>query len=450
MAHITTLWSIGGQNYIGFVSCLLLTIVRTVLRMFSLSVIRVLGEFSVVLLHILNAMHEQMLQHAPSSVLTVSLLSLAGLEAHMRRHVQQGARAAANSESAAGMAADTATTLSARHSMSTRHMAQDRPLLFSAAASSSPLRIRWCTSWTEATCDVPPVRAFYMPSLTWLHTLGTDEQRQQLVAEMLHGDGRGVVLYPPVTWDALLESKPDVYKRFHALMLPTRWVSLASVNNSLSRLARELLKDQRDGDYYVKVSTAAVQRLCKASISALPQQLAHVAVHVLLHVQGGFSFAGHCASRIRVQDGRCHKLAADLRRFVSEQHQLCVGIQPFIAGFEQFELRTWLVLDHATQRWRPSLTIKTSHSASEGMTAELYQPLHGSALRIADLVEHMLVDHADFFERARLLGIPALRVDCGYDEATHRAFFSEFACAGDASMWSEVHGQVKLHAVRML
>jgi len=93
-----------------------------------------------------------------------------------------------------------------------------------------------------------------------------------------------------------------------------------------------------------------------------------------------------------------------------------------------------------THRWRHVLTIKTQIAMEGAVWAEQFQPMHGPGLRVAALIDNMLEERAPFFEELRRLGLPALRIDCGFDEATQRPFFNEFS-ACEAYMWSELHGQ---------
>jgi len=217
----------------------------------------------------------------------------------------------------------------------------------------------------------------------------------------------GATLWPPTSWEEILENKDQIYTKFNKFMLRARWVKLDAVQGSVEKLAAGLLSFCRlDGEYFIK---------------------------------GSLSCAKTCGTSVKVVGGRCPELVEILRKWVDEMHQRCVGIQSFMPGFDRLELRTWLVPDSVARRWRPALTIKTELLPT-GLSAELYQPLHGAGLRVAQLVDEMLAEHAPFFEQLRQMGIPALRVDCGYDSASEKAFFNEFA-AVEAWIWSEVHGQ---------
>jgi hypothetical protein len=233
----------------------------------------------------------------------------------------------------------------------------------------------------------------------------------QLLSQLL--DPCGARVWPPLAWDAILEHKDKIFSRLNKYMLKALWVSVAAVNHSLPRLAEALLG------------------FCRRLNPNAPY-----------FIKGSFSFGGICAKRVVVEDGGCSELLPLLAHFVQAEHQHAVGIQPYVEGFEAFELRTWLIADaQARLKRRPALTVRTGITSDRYMAAEQFQPLHGPGLRVAQLVDDMLIECADFFEQLLALKLPALRVDCGWDPVAQRAFFNEFSAAGDANMWSEVHGQ---------
>jgi len=348
------------------------------------------NEFSVVLLHLLSALHDHLLQQ-PGFSLVVTMLSKQAL----RDEVDERIQCSAAQPGAASSSAE----------------AHGQPLLFSALSASpshSPLRLRWCRSWSEATRVFPP-RVVYLPSLMWLIEDCSFEQAGRYASAMLHEVGATV--WPPFSWEAMVEHKDKIYSQFNKFMLPARWVKMDAVEGSVERLASSLLgfcyqQGRGDGRYFIK---------------------------------GSLSCGKICGKEITITDGQCPELVEVLREWVEKQHQTAFGIQPFMPGFDEFELRTWLVADRVAGRWRSALTIKTQFAHGVA-TVELYQPIHGKGLRIAQLVDDMLLQRASFFEQLLQLGLPALRVDCGYDDAGKRAFFSEFA-ACQASMWTEVHDQ---------
>ena len=363
----------------------------------------VVSEFTIQLLHLLSALHDHLAQR-PGSTLTVTMLTRQGLRDEVTRRLN-------SADSASSSAPPPAAASSAASSAAPAATDDTQPLLFSADATDSPLRLRWCNSWSHAVHVSTPARVIYLPSLMWLGDDCPPEQAERLLTSML-GEV-GATLWPPTSWEAMVEHKDKVYARFNKFMLPARWVAVSAVQGSVERLAASLLgfcsqQGRGDGRYFIK---------------------------------GSFSFAKLCGRCITVAGGQCPELLEVLRTWVDEGHQTAIGIQPFMPGFDEFELRTWLVADQVTGRWRSALTIKTQ-MAEQGnaMSTELYQPMHGAGLRIAQLVDDMLSERAPFFDELLQLGLPALRVDCGYDHAGQRAFFSEFS-ACDAFMWSEVHGQ---------
>lgn len=354
------------------------------------------GEFSLVLLHILHELHEQLLMREQAN-LTVSILSVDGFKL-----------LAKESEMQTDSTALVSTKTAAASSRASKH-SPGHPLLFSAAEKprESRLLLCWCNTWREATA-APSPRVIYLPSLMWLTSHATRVQQQTLVRQML--TPLKATMWPPLEWDDKLENKDVVYSKFNKWMLPTRWIELTAADNDLQLLSQRLLMFcETDGDYFVK---------------------------------GSYSYAAKCAERIVVINGQCKKLAAILQRFVHSDFQHCVGIQPFVPGFDDLELRTWLVADSTSRKWRSALTLKTEVRLETGVfTASLFAPLHGPGLAVARLVDEMLDTNKQFFAEVMALGVPALRVDCGYHGGTEKAFFSEFSPAGNACMWTAVHHQ---------
>jgi hypothetical protein len=251
----------------------------------------VISEFTVVLLHLLSALHDRLLER-PGSSLVVTMLTRQALRDEVERRLSAGPSSSS---------ASTAPLSSSRDPKES----SPRPLLFSASATDSPLRLRWCNSWSDAVRVPSPPRVVYLPSLMWLREECSVEQAERLVTLML-GE-IGATLWPPVSWETMLEHKNNIYSRFNKFMLPARWVTLRAVNGDIARLGASLLGFCRtDGDYFIK---------------------------------GGFSYAKLCGQRITVTDGQCPELADVLRRWVDNAHQTAIGIQPFMPGFDEFELR---------------------------------------------------------------------------------------------------------------
>lgn len=350
------------------------------------------SEFSLVLLHVISALHDRLL-HLPGSSLVLTMLGQTALREEVaRRHSQPNRNSIFRSPEIAAAAADAPPP---------------PPLLFSAAAKDSPLLMRWSDSWNDAVCSSAPTRVLFLPSLFAFLKDCSLQKAEEHVSAML-GE-IGATLWPPTSWEAQLEHKDQIYAQFNGFMLPARWANV--VGGDTDKLAATLLDFCRvrgDGKYFVK---------------------------------GSVSCAKQCGKSIDVIGGKCSELAGVLRCWTDKMHQHCAGIQPFMPGFDAFELRTWLVPDQLTGRWRSGLTIRTQYMPNgHEVSSELSQPLHGKGLRVAALIDEMLEQQAVFFEALRQKGVPALRIDCGWDEANQRAFFSEFAVC-EAWMWTSTHGQ---------
>lgn len=347
-----------------------------------------MGEFSLKLLHLLISLR-QLARERPGMKLLVVMLKQRGIV----QELQTRLHGVTSEASAPATLQDFA------------------PLLFPGDRDDSPLRLRWCDTWPEASSvlSLAPVSALYLPSLTWLQQLGTIDLREHWMSTLLNELG-GATMWPPKEWDELAERKDRVYSIFNKFMLLARWVTLASCGGDVDTMATALLSfcNPRTGAYFVK---------------------------------GSYSSEARCARKIAVVGGKCPELVGVLREFINKHHQLCVGIQPFEPHFHQYEVRTWLVVDPETAAWRQTVVLHTNFVDDNHMlTAQQQQPMWGKGLRIAALVDAMLEERSDFFAHAHALGIPALRVDCGYT-AAGRAFLSEFAVAGDGCMWSDVHKQ---------
>jgi hypothetical protein len=344
----------------------------------------VVHEFTVTLLHLLDAMHDQLQKR--DGVMLVSMLCRTDLRSSLFEPAIGNAKQAQRGD----------------------------PLLMETGAKHSRIELRWCRDWRHVcTADIP-LGGVYLPSCFCLSSKGlhVDHDALQRFSKLLASSG-APRLWPPLSWDEMLERKDLIYSRLNKYMLPAQWVSLASVDNSIKRLEASILqwcKRRGDGFFWLK---------------------------------GRESCAKVCCCRITLKDG-CfvEDVAALLEGFVTIHQQIGVGVQKYCADLPLFELRTWLVADPFSRSWRSAVTIKTSWSNDGELHAELFQPLHGKGLLIAGLIDTMLSEKAEFFTQLLQSGIPALRVDCGYDSDPKepRAFLNEFA-ATTAWMWSELTGQ---------
>ena len=357
-------------------------------------------EFGLVLLHLLTALHDRLLQR-PGSSLEVMVLGQTAFREEVKRRIGSPPETRPRSNSIFGSPEQS--------DAASAPLPSPGPLLFSEGAKDSPIHLRWCASWDEATHGSNLPRVVFLPSLMWLHEDCTNQDAERHVGAML-GE-IGATLWPPTSWEEQLEHKDRIYAQFNKFMLPARWVKLANVEGSVEKLAATLLdfcKTRGDGKYFVK---------------------------------GSYSAAKLCGTSIDVIGGKCPELASILHGWVTKHHQHAAGIQPFMPSFDKFELRTWLVPDPVTGRWRNSLTVRTQLMPNGlDVMSDLSLPVHGKGLHIARLIDEMLAEHALFFEGLRQLGVPALRIDCGFNEAAQQPFFSEFA-ACEAWMWTGLHMQ---------
>ena len=341
------------------------------------------------LLHLLSLLHDRLL-HAGSTML-VSLLSATSLQNALPE----------------GFVASAAT--SAAHAS---------PLRFSSAAGApSPISLQWCTDWSQLVASAVPLRAIFLPSLFWLATEGNgcclDDKQVARLTHLL--DSLKIKLWPPPSWVQLLERKDRVYSVFNKYMLSSEFMLLERVGGDLSKIKQAFLQ----------WCTRQGKGCCC--------------------IKGVQSALGICVAQLSLKQGKfVEDVDAMLCDFVNKHHQAGVGVQQFMPGMDKFEIRTWLVWDPLSSpaKWRSVLSLKTSKAHDEMMHSEQLQPIHGPALHIANLIDTMLEAKADFFTRLHdELQMTALRMDCGFDDALQRPFFSEFAVAGDGALFTGTHQQ---------
>ena len=285
------------------------------------------------------------------------------------------------------------------------------PLLFAKKPFSSPISLQWCDSWQRVTASKPPLSALYLPSSFWLSSNGETvnplhvKRFQELLSQS------SIKLWPPLAWDQLVERKDIVYSRLHEFMLPAQWILFSAVGGDVSKMKNCLIRwcQQRgNGRYFLKG--------CETS-------------------------CGSCAEQITFSNGRFEEDVEKILREFQSDNQIGVGIQPFIPGFDSFEIRTFMVWDPFSKKWRSALTLKTALLLSKEFSVEQFAPLHGHGLLIAGMIDEMMEKRADFFKQIHDLGVPMLRIDCGFDGGNQRPFLSEFALAGDAQLWCSIHNQ---------
>ena len=333
-------------------------------------------------MHSLLGLHKQLLLHPSSKSLAVLLFPLVSLQA-CAEAIQRGERPA-------------------RSELAPKYL----PLLVDGQRSR--LRVLFCTRWADVA--VADIRVLFIPSLdTYLGALCDAAQGRQVVTSMLSSCRRSdVQLYPPLSWDDLLENKDVVYRYFGSdFMLEALWLQLPSLD-SVPAVAASMLQSRADGRYMVK---------------------------------GSFSYGGMSSCPINIVKGQCAELQAGLRRLFTEQHQRCVGIQPFEPSLADFELRVILMPDEQLPcGWRAVQYIETWHDPSSGcMTAQSSSTAGDRERAVANFIDRLLTARPLVFARAVELGMPALRLDCGFSAASKRAFLNELCHAVDCTLFSEVH-----------
>jgi len=339
-----------------------------------------------VLLHVLLELELRVAERHPSAALSVLLLPMHALQTSAMRAV---------CGSSLSVAPDAARIL---------------PLLLDGKPSR--LHVRFCSNWAEAagTREAQHVRALYIPAVdTYLGCVGTNSQLHEAIIPKLLGCFPAAALFPPREWEDVFEHKQRTYELFGPqFMLPSLWLNTPSLE-SLDAAAAAMLRDRTDGLWMVK---------------------------------GSWSWGAHTAHVITVKEGACAQLRDVLHSLFTKYHQRCVGIQPYEPSLRNFELRTYLVADAGCPGgWRQSVSVCT-RICSEGQDdfsfkrdtqAEMVLPLHGPPLLIAGFLDRLLATHARTFRKAAALGIPVLRIDCGYSEGLKRCFLNELGCMDQIS-----------------
>ena len=88
-------------------------------------------------------------------------------------------------------------------------------------AASAPARVslQFASSWSELPSSA---HSFYCPSLMWFGHLASLDGVHSALSALLRP--LGAPLYPPLSWDSLIERKDKIYAIFHSYMLPATWI----------------------------------------------------------------------------------------------------------------------------------------------------------------------------------------------------------------------------------
>lgn len=375
-----------------------------------------MGELNLILLHAL--LHLSRLVLAAGSSCRITLIPLPSVEAALQQSINQSHA----SESAA----------SSPHQpqrRETRSVARAidgfTPLIVEndgkRCSSASGLHIRFVQEWGE----LPQAsERFYHPSLMWHGRVGSVTSLAAALTQLLSPLG-APRLFPPVSWDELIERKDLIYDIFQPYMLPSRWVSTA--DKEMKQLAAALIQSLPNGQYRVK---------------------------------GAQAWGASCGVTVAISSGACDELPGIIERFVHEWHQPAIGVQPFVDSFPGNELRFWTMADEGANvaagepRFRfTAILLKTRlsfrNTSITRFDAEVYSTVHDDSAACGKLLEQMLKEQSAFFERIYQLGVRFLRVDMGFNPSSDRAFLNEFAAAPDGNTWSQVHKQDLLWRVGM-
>lgn len=141
--------------------------------------------------------------------------------------------------------------------------------------------------------------------------------------------------------------------------------------------------------------------------------------------------------------------------FITAYSQPWIGLQALVPRFETNEFRHWCIAAPSDpsnmaspKKWRHSYTMKTSKAGpgntdTEAETCALSSKPPFVANACYDLMDLLIRKSSgpiyEFFQKLIHLGIPAVRIDCGYDFATNKAFLNEFAVPPDSNMWTGLH-----------
>jgi hypothetical protein len=293
----------------------------------------------------------------------------------------------------------------------------------SAAADSGEsarLSVRFCTSLGEALAG-HALRVVFLPNLMWFSEFAPQDELHEQIGELLQtiqavqNSTRTPQLYPPPSWDVLLEQKQRVYERFAPHMLPTRWTPLMrDIHTTAGRLAANL----RAGKYVLKGSWSDGKQAVRTVVLDEP-------------------------STPSLQ------LIAALHEMCDGKKQTHFGLQPYVEGFFRNEFRTWCIaLPDEPAHFRQVTTLRTGFAGADApnrtaMHAVISAPLCADAAACYDLVQLLLTAEAykDFWQQVADAGCRALRIDCGYDSAADppRAFLNELTAPADAAIFTHAH-----------
>jgi hypothetical protein len=229
---------------------------------------------------------------------------------------------------------------------------------------------------------------------------------------------------------------------------------------SIEQVVAKLLQGQPDGKYYVKGTTETQHTQPSAAQPATCSFFLLLSPLPLCVLSGTH---GECANRVHpvdIVDGECPALEAIVVELTARWTQSHIARQQAIPQFERNEYRHWCIavsVAEGVSRWINCFSLKSGHSLldPELLDVSLSAPISPESVACQLLVEHLLSVREgpihDFFQELLRQGMPAIRIDCGYDYAEKRPFFNEFAIPTDASYWPTVHNlDLPLHIAKKI
>jgi hypothetical protein len=290
------------------------------------------------------------------------------------------------------------------------------------ALRASRVSYRYCRTLAEALTGAP-LRVLFLPNLMWYSQFATQASLRQSLDQLLKGIAdvqqqqlaapRPVSVYPPASWDALLEQKNEVYTRFSDIMLLSQWLPVQDcTRHGFQELASRLCNKMPPGSYVLKASYADAAR------------------------------GTLCGIELPLDAARQKALAEAIRSMRNEVHASHFGLQQFCPLFRNNEFRHWCVAVPSSDgvlRFRIAVTMRTEFTNEEKLTGRVSAPLDEESAACYDLVQQLLRDDSLLVAELHRVGCRALRIDCGYQYKEKRAFLNELTCPTDAYIFTHAH-----------
>ena len=369
------------------------------------------GDYALQNLHLLARLHE-IAETRPGSLVRVLFLPSSAVEAALR-----------------GMAGEASEEM---QTDDTQRASELQLLCFSSSPSPNRSRVeyQYCRSWPAAVAAASaaallPLRIVYIQTLMWFRRWATEAQRQRGIDALLRAVPSRPLLHPFVGVNAATDQKDHTAAIFGAHMLPQLWVPV---------------QQQQQQQFDAAAMCAPLLEFARRH-----------GVARRYVIKGSFSTCGYSYRSVEVDAaGQCPELRAVVHQLVEQQHQHCIGIQPFSASLRHREYRFWLVA-HArpvhqqqppTAAYRVATAVETHPTAgSSTMDVSTFDGSTDGGLACSELVDTLLRSQdpliVRFWQTLLQLRIPALRVDCFYDG--EESYLNELAPAPDAVVFTHTH-----------